>query len=279
MAKRGPKTAAGKAVVSLNAVSHGALSNAVIVPGIESLAEWESFRDGLLRDLAPEGAMERLLADQIAGVSWRLGRVVRHEAQMITAHLEHVGRDYAKYAAYRGQPVSVSEAEQLLETTCAAAKLLRAFHELPDDGRIPAEVCIEILEASGCGESALLAAIGPEDGVSAGRWTAARLRAALEMLAGPAGGLAGFINDIRDSLDDGILRRQSAVVETRDEMQRLRRQRMLPEDRTLHNIVRYEAHLSRLFYRAYHELEALQSRRTGLPSTITRLQMHGLPGG
>ena len=54
MAKRGPKTAAGKAVVSLNAVSHGALSNAVIVPGVESLAEWESVRDGLLRDLAPK---------------------------------------------------------------------------------------------------------------------------------------------------------------------------------------------------------------------------------
>jgi len=279
MAKRGPNTPAGKAIVSLNAVSHGALSNAVIVPGIESLEEWESFRDELLRDLAPVGAVDHRFAGQVAMFSWRLRRIPRHEAQMISVYLEDAERDYAVSAAYRDKPASVDQAEQSLETTRAAAQLIRKVGELPDDARIPVEVCLEILDNSGGDEDALLAALQADGVAGVDRWTAARLRAALETLSGAGADLAALIDDIRDSLDDAIPRRQDAIVETRAEIQRLRRHRTLPEESILHNIARYEAHLSRQFYRAYHELEALQARRMGHPSNISRLQVHGMPGG
>jgi hypothetical protein len=39
------------------------------------------------------------------------------------------------------------------------------------------------------------------------------------------------------------------------------RERLLPDDKTLEKVARYEAHLSRGLYKALHELEALQARR------------------
>jgi len=43
----------------------------------------------------------------------------------------------------------------------------------------------------------------------------------------------------------------------------MRRARMLPAEQILNKVSRYEAHLSRLLYKAMHELEALQTRRVG----------------
>jgi hypothetical protein len=42
------------------------------------------------------------------------------------------------------------------------------------------------------------------------------------------------------------------------------RERLLPDDKTLEKVARYEAHLSRGLYKVLHELEALQARRTGI---------------
>ena len=44
----------------------------------------------------------------------------------------------------------------------------------------------------------------------------------------------------------------------------MRRERLLPDEKTLEKVARYEAHLSRGLYKAMHELEALQTRRTGV---------------
>ena len=41
------------------------------------------------------------------------------------------------------------------------------------------------------------------------------------------------------------------------------RERPLPDEKALEKIGRYEGHLSRGLYRALHELEALQIRRSG----------------
>ena len=57
----------------------------------------------------------------------------------------------------------------------------------------------------------------------------------------------------------------------------LRRERLLPDEETLNKVMRYEAHLSRQFYHALHELEALQTRRKGGSSPLARLDVHGPP--
>ena len=58
----------------------------------------------------------------------------------------------------------------------------------------------------------------------------------------------------------------------------MRRERILPDNKTLEKIARYEAHLSRQLYQALHELENLQKHRTtgeGVP--LARVDVQGLP--
>jgi hypothetical protein len=54
------------------------------------------------------------------------------------------------------------------------------------------------------------------------------------------------------------------------------RERLLPDEKTLEKVARYEAHLSRGLYKALHELEALQARRTGGAAPLARLDVDGL---
>jgi hypothetical protein len=66
--------------------------------------------------------------------------------------------------------------------------------------------------------------------------------------------------------------------ELEDEIDVMNRERILPDDKTLEKIARYEAHLSRQLYHALHELENLQKHRTtgeGVP--LVRLVVQGLP--
>jgi hypothetical protein len=65
---------------------------------------------------------------------------------------------------------------------------------------------------------------------------------------------------------------------TEGEVDVMRRERLLPGDKTLEKISRYEAHLSRQLYHALHELENLQKRRiTGEGTPLARLDVQGLP--
>jgi hypothetical protein len=66
--------------------------------------------------------------------------------------------------------------------------------------------------------------------------------------------------------------------ELEGEIDVMNRERILPDDKTLEKIARYEAHLSRQLYHALHELENLQKHRTtgeGVP--LARLAVQGLP--
>jgi hypothetical protein len=48
------------------------------------------------------------------------------------------------------------------------------------------------------------------------------------------------------------------------------RERLLPDEKTLEGVARYEAHLSRGLYKALHELEALQTRRSASGSVMAQ---------
>jgi hypothetical protein len=78
----GPRTGEGIKAARFNALRHGLRSLQTVVPG-EALEEWESHRAAVVEDLKPDGAVELALAEQIAVKLWRLGRVVRHEADLI----------------------------------------------------------------------------------------------------------------------------------------------------------------------------------------------------
>lgn len=72
----GPRTAEGKAVVAQNAVKHGLSARQAVIVG-EDMGEFEFYREQMLAELAPEGAMESALAQRAVGLAWRLRRAER----------------------------------------------------------------------------------------------------------------------------------------------------------------------------------------------------------
>ncbi len=82
LASTGPRTKAGKTTSAQNALAHGLTAKAVVLPW-ESAAVFETFRADLLAALAPQGALESVLAERIACAAWRLRRVVQIEALVL----------------------------------------------------------------------------------------------------------------------------------------------------------------------------------------------------
>src|SRR3954447_3575265 len=80
----GPKTEQGIEAARFNAMRHGLRSLQTVVPG-EAPEVWEGHRAAVVEDLKPVGAIELALAELIVVKLWRLGRVVRYEADLITS--------------------------------------------------------------------------------------------------------------------------------------------------------------------------------------------------
>ena len=78
----GPRTSEGRAKVALNALKHGLLAKAALLPD-EDGAAFQRFADDLLTGLQPVGALESLLAEQIVNLAWRLQRASLVEAGLL----------------------------------------------------------------------------------------------------------------------------------------------------------------------------------------------------
>ncbi len=80
----GPRTAAGKEQASQNALKHGLLAREAVIQG-EDPEEFELYREGMLEELAPAGAVETMLAQRVVGLSWRLRRAERLQTAAFAA--------------------------------------------------------------------------------------------------------------------------------------------------------------------------------------------------
>jgi hypothetical protein len=80
---RGPKTPAGKARASQNALKHGLRAASHLVLPAEDPAAFAVLEAALFEELAPVGAVQIVLACQIVAAAWRLGRVERMEAELL----------------------------------------------------------------------------------------------------------------------------------------------------------------------------------------------------
>jgi hypothetical protein len=115
----GPRTGDGIEAARFNALRHGLRALQTVVPG-EAPEEWEAHQAAVVGDLKPLGAVEMAMAEQVAAKLWRLGRVVRHEADMIA-----IGQD----------------AEEICHAHETATKRGSMSHPGPDD--IPALMDLE----------------------------------------------------------------------------------------------------------------------------------------
>ena len=79
----GPRTAAGKAVVAGNALSHG-INASLVTLNSEDPAEFDALFQGLVADFRPNGTIETHIVHRIAHLFWKQRRLDGYEHQQIS---------------------------------------------------------------------------------------------------------------------------------------------------------------------------------------------------
>jgi hypothetical protein len=295
MSKGGPATEEGKDVVKWNAVQHGIRSPAPVVPGVEKAEEWEDHRDGVLDSLSPVGHLEFVLAERVALLSWRLNRVIRYETESIALSQERVEDDLARERRFESGPDHPEAVRGNAKSDRDDHRLLRRFAKMEDEkvlSSIDADLIIwGVME---CADKVAEGEVDPEEllgSVSVSGlpdsdswegykgWTASLVRAIIEQVAQatdeePEELLEAAIRNAHWKAERSKLEAEKVERDLRNMV----RERLLPDEKTLEKVARYEAHLSRLFHKALHELEALQTRRQGGAAPLARLDVDGLTG-
>jgi hypothetical protein len=291
----GPRTEEGKEVVRWNATRHGIRSPAPVIPGVEKKEEWEEHRDGVIESLSPVGHLEEVLAERMALLSWRLHRVIRYETESIALFQEKADDDLAKERRFESGPDRPEAVRGNAKSDEQDYKLLKRFSKMKDDKRLSSfDADIIIWGAMECADKVaegevdsleLLESISvpglPDSDSWEGYegWTAGLVRAIIEAIAKATDEVPEVLLEAatRDARFKAERTKLEAEKVERD-LRNMARERLLPDDKTLEKVARYEAHLSRGLYKALHELEALQVRRSGSSAPLARLDVDGLVG-
>ncbi len=295
----GPQTEGGKEVTRWNATRHGMRSPAPVVPGIETHEDWERHLIGTLESLSPSGHLETVLAERIALHSWRLHRAARYETESIALTQEKAEDDLARERRFESHVLGPDHPENVrsdLEHARANYRLFKRFHKMPDGKRISALDADTILwDVAEHTDRVAEGEIAPEDllekisipGVPDGAearedfegWTAGAVRIGIETVARETDeDPAELLKVATSEAKRDIIGKEQAAEQVARDLERMSRERLLPDVKTLEKVARYEAHLSRLLYKAMHELEALQTRRIGGTAPLARLDVDGMDG-
>jgi hypothetical protein len=295
LVKGGPATQEGKEVVRWNATRHGIRSPAPVVPGVEKEEDWEEHRDGVLESLQPEGHLELVMAERVALLSWRLNRVVRYETEAIALYQERVEDDLARERRFESGPERPEAVRANAKSAREEHRLLKRFGKMENDKVLSSfDADIVIWGAMECADKVAEGEVDPEElleSVSVSGlphsdswegyegWTAGMVRVVLEQIA------QATDEESEDLLEAATRsarwkaeRSKLEAEQVERALKNMARARLLPEEKTLEKVGRYEAHLSRGLYKALHELEALQLRRGGGVAPLTRLDVDGLAG-
>jgi hypothetical protein len=80
---RGPTTPEGKARSAQNALKHGFRAQKHVLLVDENAAEFAALEAALIEELAPDGALQSVLARRLAAAAWRLSRADRMESEVL----------------------------------------------------------------------------------------------------------------------------------------------------------------------------------------------------
>jgi hypothetical protein len=291
LAKGGPATQEGKEVVKWNATRHGIRSPAPVVPGIERTEDREEHRDGILESLQPEGHLELVLAERAALLSWRLRRVIRFETESIALYQEQIEEDLARQRRFGSGVLGAYHPEEVHWELKDAQRTHRTLTKLPG---LPGDKHLSGADAAGVlwGVSAYiededLQKVQPPSGVPewAGvegdtaewdGWTVGVVMEYVDSMASEAGeSPEELLEAATEKARLEVISAKQAVERVEKDLERMSRERLLPDEKTLEKVARYEAHLSRGLYKALHELEALRVRRLGGSAPLARLDVEG----
>jgi hypothetical protein len=263
---------------------------------VEKAEEWEEHRDGVLESLHPEGHLELVLAERVALLSWRLNRVTRFETVTIALSQENMEDDLAekrRFGSYVLGPTHPEDVRSALQDALRAQRLIKRFPKLPDDkgisgpdaasildlvwGQVDEEVEAEEVQIPGeiPDWAGLEEYMAEWDG-----WTVSLVRECISAIASATKeDQEELIEAATERARLDIISAKAAAERVEQDLARMSRERLLPDDKTLEKVSRYEAHLSRLFHKSLHELEALQTRRSGGVAPLARLDVDGLAEG
>lgn len=126
----GPRTLAGKARASKNAMRHGLLSRDTLLSD-EKREEYDAFRRRMWRALTPEGELEALLADRVVSSAWRLHRLLRLEAENLGEAEDFLSRRLSPGESFVSLSVNGDIMSKFSRYEGALERgLFRALHEL-----------------------------------------------------------------------------------------------------------------------------------------------------
>lgn len=127
----GPKSDEGKKAISLNAVKHGIVSDAILVEG-ESTEAFHNLWTSFMNSFEPVGEYEFNLVERIVLYTWRLRRVFKLEARLLEESLDSMGvfiekkaKSAVEFSAKHSTFSTLSRYETSIERM-----LTRTFHEL-----------------------------------------------------------------------------------------------------------------------------------------------------
>jgi hypothetical protein len=236
-----------------------------------------------------------VLAERVALLSWRLHRVTRYETEAVALYQERVEDDLAKERRFESGPDHPEAVRGNAKSDEQDYKLLKRFVKMKGDKRLSSfDADIIIWGAMECADKVAEGDVDPQELLESVSvpglpdsdswegyegWTAGLVRAVIDAIAQatdeePEELLETATRDARFKMER--TKRETEKVER--DLQNMSRERLLPEEKTLEKVARYEAHLSRGLYKALHELEALQVRRTGGAAPLARLDVDGLVG-
>jgi hypothetical protein len=294
LATGGPATQEGKEVVKWNAVQHGIRSPAPVVPGVEKKEEWGAHRDGVLESLQPEGHLETVLAERVALLSWRLHRVTRFETESIALYQEQIEEDLARQRRFGSHVLGTDHPEEVrwkLKDAQRTHRTLKKLPGLPDDKHLTGADAAGVLwGVSAYIEDEDLEKVQPPSGVPVWAgveedtaewdgWTVGMVMEYVVSMASEAGeSPKELLKAATEKARLDVISAKQALERVEKDLERMSRERLLPDEKTLEKVARYEAHLSRGLYKALHEVEALQVRRAGGAAPLARLDVDGLMG-
>jgi len=281
--------------VKWNATRHGIRSPAPVVPGVEKREDWEEHREGVLDSLSPVGHLELVLADRAALLAWRLHHVIRYETDSIALFQEKAEDDLAKERRFESGPDHPEAVRGNAKSDEQDYKLLKRFVKMKDDKRLSSiDADIIIWGAMECADKVAEGEADPEELLESisvpglpdsdswegyEGWTAGLVRAVIEAVARATDEEPEeLLEAATSSAKFKVERTKLEAEKVERDLRNMARERLLPDEKTLEKVARYEAHLSRGLYKTLHELEALQIRRAGGAAPLARLDVDGLTG-
>lgn len=277
----GPKTPEGKAVAAMNALKHGLRASDLAVPYLETSMDWETHLAQTVRNLAPVGYLETILAERAASILWRMGRAVRYESLTVAAAMD-TAEERCFQNSYGERRDGIKELQDKVDQAKAEVDTLAGLRTAKAGTKIDAETAWGIVEdvAKFRGVELWEEVIKDSDewtatidlseipeGVEVDEWdgwTAGYLRTVLGRVAEKRGeALDQVLEWMIFSHGDEVKKLEAKLQEAKEDLERWRKTHLLPDEGTLDKVSRYESTLERSLFRTLHELERIQAARSG----------------